>query len=152
MIMEIFYLVFFNTNCKEPMLPTLVFTLSVEALAPIRPRIFDSSNHKGAKHLQKYVSLGFYLDNVWKLFYWFCILFVFYFNLYFSQSSSNSRSYIWHSHFVECFLPYLHIKDSEKMALLKKRHDESSSLISLALRFNDIHWNHCHSSYSRRNN
>jgi len=67
--MEIFNLVFFNTNCKEPMLPTLVFTLSVEALAPIRPRIFDSSNHKGAKHLQKYVSLGFYLDNVWKLFY-----------------------------------------------------------------------------------
>jgi hypothetical protein len=133
------------------------------------------SNHKSAKHLQKYASLGFYLDNFWKFLYWFCKgYFLFFYmergfsewrwmyvlwlnecmyvikskinkksgilppnfiSIYiFPKSSSKSRSYIWHGHFVECFLPYLHIKDTvKKWPYRKKRHYESSSLISLAL-------------------
>jgi len=39
----------------------------------------------------------------------------------FPKSSSKSRSYIWHGRFVERFLPYLHIKDSEKMTLPQKK-------------------------------
>jgi hypothetical protein len=43
-------------------------TLSREALGPIGPSIFKGKH--SSKHCKKYVSLGFYLESVWKSLYW----------------------------------------------------------------------------------